>query len=239
MAWRRFSEWSARPKAPASPEVVNARVSTWPSNWPTWALGSTSAHVLRLILLSVCRTSGQARRSTSTSLLAFGAGTLRSATGWPASGRRGVRAAATGSTGAGAEGPDAAAGAAGACGKAASGTAGCGPAGRDGAGPDALRFAACDSSTGQSVVETRGGVRDSRAGASGAAGCSGADAAGAGAGVSDVALGTAAGARDAAGAAAGTGDAAGAGTAAGTGAEGAGAEDAVAAAAGVPTSFPP
>ena len=67
IACRRFSAWSARPKAPASPEVVNARVRTWSSKWPTWALGSTSAQVLRLILVSVCRISGQARRKTSTS----------------------------------------------------------------------------------------------------------------------------------------------------------------------------
>ena len=67
MAWRRFSEWSALPNAPARPEVLKTRVRTWPSNWPTWALGSTSAQVLRLIFASVCRTSGHARRSTSTS----------------------------------------------------------------------------------------------------------------------------------------------------------------------------
>src|SRR6476620_4701285 len=70
MAWRRFSEWSALPKAPASPEVLETSVRTWPSNWPTWALGSTSAQVLRLILARVCRTSGQARRRTSTSACA-------------------------------------------------------------------------------------------------------------------------------------------------------------------------
>ena len=67
IACRRFSAWSARPKAPASPVVVNARVRTWSSKWPTWALGSTSAQVLRLILVSVCRISGHARRKTSTS----------------------------------------------------------------------------------------------------------------------------------------------------------------------------
>lgn len=67
IACRRFSAWSARPKAPANPVVLNDKVRTWPSKAPTWALGSTSAHVLRLILESVCRTSGQARRRTSTS----------------------------------------------------------------------------------------------------------------------------------------------------------------------------
>ena len=43
-----------------------------PSKAPTWALGSTSAQVLRLILESVCRISGQARRRTSTSPAAPG-----------------------------------------------------------------------------------------------------------------------------------------------------------------------
>jgi hypothetical protein len=75
IAWRRFSEWSARPNAPARPPVVKASVSTCPSNCATWALGSTSAHVLRLILVSVWRTSGHARRRASTSPLPPAAGT--------------------------------------------------------------------------------------------------------------------------------------------------------------------
>ena len=70
IACRRFSAWSARPKAPANPVVLNCRVRTWPSKAPTWEFGSTRAHVLRLILESVCRTSGQARRRTSTSPVA-------------------------------------------------------------------------------------------------------------------------------------------------------------------------
>ena len=88
IACRRFSAWSARPKAPASPEVVNASVRTWSSKWPTWALGSTSAQVLRLILVSVCRISGQARRKTSTSAPGAG-GRPGSAQGWAAAGRPG------------------------------------------------------------------------------------------------------------------------------------------------------
>lgn len=67
MAWRRFSAWSARLKALASPSVPNARVRRWPSNCATCAFAPTKAQLLRLILVSVWRISGQARRMTSTS----------------------------------------------------------------------------------------------------------------------------------------------------------------------------
>lgn len=67
MAWRRFSAWSARLKALASPSVPNAKVRRWPSNCATCAFAPTKAQLLRLILVSVWRISGQARRMTSTS----------------------------------------------------------------------------------------------------------------------------------------------------------------------------
>jgi hypothetical protein len=73
IAWRRLSEWSALPKAPASPDVLKDRVRTLPSKALTCALGSTSAQVLRLIFESACRTSGHALRMTSTSPIAEGA----------------------------------------------------------------------------------------------------------------------------------------------------------------------
>ncbi len=140
IACRRFSEWSARPNAPANPVVVKASVRTWPSNAPTWAFGSTSAHVLRLILDRVCRTSGQARRRTSTSPLEAGpagaapAVTCAEVDGGPVTGEEVVGAVLTGA-----------------------GLLSC----TDGAGrcdAAAAGRVPADSSTGQSLVLTRGGV---------------------------------------------------------------------------------
>jgi hypothetical protein len=170
MAWRRFSEWSALPKAPASPEVVKTSVRTWPSNWPTWALGSTSAQVLRLILVRVCRTSGQARRRTSTSACPpAGAAAAEAALedGWAWDCGAGADGAACAATG---PGP-------GACWRWA-----CSGRGADsGAGEPAGRWStdsrpcpACESgarsraaasSMGQSPVVMRGAARASRPGA--------------------------------------------------------------------------